>query len=99
MTRIQDNDPNYSYDMIPAWPDGYPAGTRFFQHCPGVYCKHCGNVYALYSYSLCQPHGLDENHKPYYNYCFLCNETEEEREKRNQDTEELIRQGRELRGG
>lgn len=98
MTKIQDNDPNYSYDMIPAWPNGYPAGIRFFQHFPGVYCKQCGQLFALYSYSVYQPNGLDENHKPYYNSCFACYETEEQHKAREQATQELIKQGHELYG-
>jgi len=86
------------YDTIPAWPNGY-SPHQFFQHFPGVYCKQCGKVFALYSYSICQPHGLDENHKPYYNSCFLCYETKDQARLREEATEKLRRQGQELRGG
>jgi hypothetical protein len=65
MTKIQDHNPNYNYEMIPSWLGGYPVPPPFFQHSPGVYCKHCGEIYALYSYSLFQPDGVDEQSKPY----------------------------------
>lgn len=60
------------YDLIPGWPDGYQVLPRFFQHLPGVYCRGCKSTYALYSYSVRQPDGLDENKKPYYESCFKC---------------------------
>lgn len=44
-----------------------------FRHFPGVYCKNCGETFALYSYSLIQPDGIDDNLKPFYNDCFRCN--------------------------
>lgn len=50
-----------------------PKEGGFFQHFPGVYCKRCGRVFALYSYSLIQPvYGVDENGKPYYENCLFC---------------------------
>ena len=39
---------------------------------PGVYCKNCGEVFALYAFSLDQPEGIDENGRPYYKSCFKC---------------------------
>lgn len=59
------------YDLIPALP---AATGGFFQHIPGVYCKNCGETFALYSYSVHQPDtdARDENGKPYYNECFKC---------------------------
>lgn len=44
----------------------------FFMHLPGVYCRNCGETYALYSFSTEKPDGTDENRKPYYNGCFKC---------------------------
>lgn len=49
-----------------------PMVEGFFQHFPGVYCQGCGNDFALYSYSASQPHGVDENNKPFYKTCGLC---------------------------
>ena len=40
-----------------------------------VYCKKCGYVFALYSYSLIQPHGYDSEGKPFYKYCCFCNKS------------------------
>jgi hypothetical protein len=54
------------YDKIAPIEDG------FFQHFPGVYCNNCGETSALYSYSMFQPVGVDENNKPYYDSCFKC---------------------------
>ena len=45
---------------------------KFFQHIPGVYCRNCGQTFALYSYSKHPVHGTDENDKPFYNMCFNC---------------------------
>ena len=42
---------------------------------PGVYCKCCGETFALYSWSVHQPDGYDKNGKPYYNFCFICHGT------------------------
>ncbi len=55
-------------------PERYAAiqprpASGFFQNFPGVYCKNCGNIFALYSYSATQPHGDDENGKPFYTRC------------------------------
>ena len=47
-----------------------PANGGFFLNFPGVYCKTCGGVYALYSYSAHQPDGIDDHGKPYYTRCF-----------------------------
>ncbi len=47
----------------------------FYQNFPGVYCKTCGQTFALYSYSAYQPDGIDENNKPFYVKCALCNKT------------------------
>jgi len=49
-----------------------PQDGGFFQNFPGVYCKSCGEVYALYSYSFYKPDGIDEDSKPYYNCCAVC---------------------------
>ena len=49
-----------------------PPENGFFVHIPGVYCKSCGETFALYSFSAHQPDGVDENNKPYYNHCFCC---------------------------
>jgi hypothetical protein len=54
------------YDEIKSIENG------FFQNFPGVYCKKCGETFALYSYSAMQPNGVDENLKPFYNSCFKC---------------------------
>lgn len=63
------------YDKIPALPtiDWPPP---FFVHIPGVYCGNCGETFALYSYSVIWPNGLDENGKPYYNACFKCHKVD-----------------------
>lgn len=39
---------------------------------PGIYCKNCGETFALYSYSMMPMDGVDENNKPIYNKCFIC---------------------------
>lgn len=39
---------------------------------PGVYCRNCGNTFALYQWSFHKPDGFDENGKFYYNKCFGC---------------------------
>lgn len=49
-----------------------PPEGGFFQHFPGVYCKKCERIFALYSYSAFQPDGVDENGKPYYDSCSVC---------------------------
>lgn len=41
---------------------------------PGVYCKNCGETFAIYPWSVVQPHGTDINKKPFYNKCFKCEE-------------------------
>lgn len=58
------------YAQIPPRPPG------FFQHFPGIYCRACGQVFALYSYSGHPPDGDDENGKPFYTVCLLCNPKE-----------------------
>ena len=40
-----------------------------FRLFPGAYCKNCGETFALYSYSMFQPNGIDENGKAFYNKC------------------------------
>ena len=60
--------PQEKYDSIPSLP---PKGV-FFQHFPGVYCKGCGETFALYSYSFFGSQGEDENGKPYMTSCFKC---------------------------
>lgn len=49
-----------------------PVEGGWFMNFPGVYCKNCGEIFALYSFSGNQPHGIDENKKPYYNSCPMC---------------------------
>lgn len=56
------------YNQIKSLP---PEGG-FFQHFPGVYCKKCGEIFALYLYSAHLPNGVDENGKPYYESCLMC---------------------------
>jgi len=57
-----------TYHSIKPMPkDGSP-----FQNFPGVYCRRCGETFALYSYSAYQPDGVDGNDKPYYDSCFKC---------------------------
>ncbi len=46
--------------------------SGFFQNFPGCYCKKCGEVFALYSYSGLRVDGDDENNKPFYNGCLMC---------------------------
>jgi hypothetical protein len=57
----------YKIENIPPLPK-----EGFFQHLPGSYCKNCGEVFALYSYSAIKPDGVDDKGKPYYNDCFKC---------------------------
>jgi len=60
------------YDEIPGFPTIDRLSLSFFICVPGAYCKQCGEVFALYSYSAIWPNGLDENDKPYYDSCFKC---------------------------
>jgi hypothetical protein len=53
-----------------------PKIGEFFMRFPGIYCKKCGKDFVLYSYGICQPHGIDENEKPFYNKCSLCSKEE-----------------------
>lgn len=46
--------------------------SGFFQHFPGIYCKRCKEIYALYSYSAHQPDGTDDQGKPFYDGCGMC---------------------------
>jgi hypothetical protein len=39
---------------------------------PGAYCQGCGATMALYSYSMIQPEGYDENDKAFYKTCPEC---------------------------
>lgn len=39
---------------------------------PGVYCKNCGETFALYAWSAAKPDGSDENNKFFYNKCLNC---------------------------
>ena len=55
------------YDKIPTWPR-----PDWFMDFPGVYCKGCGETFALYSFSMIGKQGLDENNKAYMNSCFKC---------------------------
>jgi len=48
------------YDKIP---------TTVGINIPGVYCKNCYSTFAIYPWSALQPHGTDENGKPFYNTC------------------------------
>jgi hypothetical protein len=59
-------------NVIERYDEIRPIENGFFQNFPGVYCKKCGKTFALYSYSAMQPHGVDENSKPFYNSCFKC---------------------------
>lgn len=54
------------YDQIPT------KANLKAMNFPGVYCKKCGTSYALYSFSMFQPNGFDENDKAYYDWCFAC---------------------------
>jgi hypothetical protein len=49
-----------------------PEEGEHFMHLPGVYCKNCGEIFALYSYSAHKPDGIDHNRKPFYNKCYFC---------------------------
>lgn len=60
-------------NVIERYNEIRPMGNGFFQNFSGVYCKNCGETFALYSYSAMQPQGVDENSKPFYNNCFKCN--------------------------
>lgn len=60
-----------SGNIIERYNEIKPIGTGFFQNFPGVYCKTCGRSFALYSYSVPQPDGIDENSKPFYNKCLM----------------------------
>lgn len=60
--------PKEEYDAIPKMPR---TGV-VFAHIPGVYCKGCGRTFALYSYSMCPPAGIDEEGKPFYTSCMDC---------------------------
>lgn len=60
--------PQKIYETILPNPD-YAKG---FMNFPGIYCEGCGETFALYSYSAHQPNGLDENGKPFYHSCFMC---------------------------
>lgn len=59
--------PKEIYDKIPELPE-----SGFYMHFGGVYCRNCGETFALYSYSAIRPSGIDENRKPYYSQCFKC---------------------------
>ncbi len=54
------------YDKIPAASELGPINV------PGCYCINCGELFALYSFSIHQPMNKDENGKLYYENCFLC---------------------------
>lgn len=54
------------YDQI------WPAEQQGFINMPGVYCRHCSQVFALYEFSIDQPDGMDDQGKPYYDRCRLC---------------------------
>lgn len=62
----------------PVDPDKYatikpvPEEGGFYQNLPGVYCQKCGETFALYSYSLHQPDGVDAKGKPFYRECSFC---------------------------
>ena len=56
------------YDKIPTWEEFRKAKVAV----PGIYCQKCGTTFALYSWSMMGPHGLDENKKPFYKNCFEC---------------------------
>lgn len=62
-----------NYDAIPLLPE---KTEETFMHMPGIYCRNCGQSFALYWYSAQQPSGVDENKKPYYNTCFKCDLSE-----------------------
>lgn len=47
---------------------------------PGIYCKNCGASFALYSFSIAQAHGFDENDKAFYEFCPSCPKTENKNE-------------------
>ena len=57
---------HYKIEDIQPLPKG-----GFFQLFPGVYCKACGEIFALYSYSVMQPDGVDEDGRAFYNTCGL----------------------------
>ena len=57
-----------AYDSVKPLPEK----GEFFQNFAGVYCKNCGETFALYSYSVFKPHGVDENNKPFYKNCVMC---------------------------
>jgi hypothetical protein len=61
------NKPKYTYENIPP----LYADDKFYMNMPGIYCKKCGEIFALYFYSN-PPDGLDENGKPFYNDCTIC---------------------------
>lgn len=45
-----------------------------------IRCRGCGKIFALYSYSLIQPHGYDTEGKPYYDFCHNCDEPRSKKE-------------------
>ncbi len=49
-----------------------PPNGEHFIHFPGCYCRGCGEVFALYSFSMIVC-GVDEEGKPYINKCYNCN--------------------------
>lgn len=55
------------YDEIPNYKE-----CKSSVMMPGVYCKNCGNTFALYAWSFHKPDGADENDKFFYNKCFGC---------------------------
>lgn len=58
--------PDEKYALIPT------RKTMGAINIPGIYCKGCGDTFALYSYSVFQADGYDENDKPFYEKCLTC---------------------------
>lgn len=46
--------------------------SGFYQLFPGVYCKDCESVFALYSYSAHKHDGIDDKGRAFYNKCYMC---------------------------
>lgn len=42
---------------------------------PGAYCQGCGLVFATHHFST--PDGWDDNGKPFYSSCYLCDNKKE----------------------